>query len=243
MAFPPFTDLTALIGRLARSGKDGDLRKALLSVWRAQSCVGDLRQAIETHAILTKVTKRPREPDSSEWITIERALLSTAISLYARATGTSSRQGDRGAITLERGKLTADQWKDHQTLLDVRNQALAHVYSDRTLGDHEWHETLMFAVEDDDGSWKPAAFSRQTGYHRATAERLGRLLPVAHAIVTEAFQRRLTKVTNAINESSVPRDLFAQCQFDPIEKFGNEEAVRAVLAGRGKGTASFWYNE
>ena len=87
-----------------------------------------------------------------------------------------------------------------------------------------------------------ASASNQTSYHRGTVESLGRMLPVARVIVKEKFQKRLDAVTRKINEASVPRELFMECQFDPVRAFGNEEAVRRVLAGKQGGEASFWTN-
>jgi hypothetical protein len=69
------------------------------------------------------------------------------------------------------------------------------------------------------------------------------MLPIARGIVKEKFQKRLSAVTAKINDASVPRELFIDCRFDPIEAFGSEEAVRRVLAGKQGGEASFWVNE
>ncbi len=91
--------------------------------------------------------------------------------------------------------------------------------------------------------WEAASASNQTSYHRGTVEALGRMLPIATGIVKEKFQKRLGAVTKKINEASVPRELFIDCQFDPVRAFGGEEAVRRILAGKQGGEASFWINE
>jgi hypothetical protein len=243
VTFPPFADLTALIGKLDKLGKYGELRKTLVQAWRAQSCLADLKQAQDCHDVLVRIVKRPRSADTPELLTTERALLTTAIMLYARATSTSGQRGERGSIQLERGKLPPDQWRDHQALLEVRNQAFAHVYTSQAVGGYQWHREMVFAVERPSGIWEAASATNQIGYHKETVERLGRMLPVARQIVREKFQRRLGAVTEKINEASVPRELFLDCQFDPVRTFGTEEAVQRVLAGKQGGEASFWVNE
>jgi hypothetical protein len=242
MAFPPFSNLSALIGKLEKLGKYGELRNVLVTAWRAQSCLADLRQSQDCYDVLEGILKRPRSDDNPELLTTERALLMTAIMLYARATSTSGQRGERGSIQLERGKLTSEQWKNHQALVEVRNQALAHVYPSQQVGGFQWHREIVFAIERPSGMWEAASASNQVSYHKETVERLGRMLPVAKLIVKEKFQKRLAGVTSKINEASVPRDLFIQCQFDPVLTFGSEEAVQRVLAGKQGGEASFWTN-
>jgi hypothetical protein len=128
-------------------------------------------------------------------------------------------------------------------ILDVRNQALAHVYTSQTVGGYQWHREMVFAVERPSGMWEAASASNQTSYHKGTVESLERMLPVAKGIVKEKFQRRLKAVTERINAASVPRELLIECQFDPVQTFGSEEAVRQVLGGKQGGEASFWVNE
>ena len=243
MTFPPFTNLTALIGSLEKLGKYGELRKTLVQAWRAQSCLADMKQSQDCYDVLQGILKRPRSADTPELLTTERALLVTAIMLYARATSTSGQRGERGSIQLERGKLSPEQWKDHQALLDVRNQAFAHVYTSQVVGGYQWHREIVFAIETPSGAWKPASASNQTSYHKGTVESLGRMLPIAKRLVKEKFQKRLAAVSQKINEASVPRELFVACQFDPVAAFGTDEAVRGVLAGGQAGEASFWVNE
>lgn len=242
LPLPPFTDLGALAEELARRGKNTKLRAAITQAWRAQSCLGDLRQAFDCCSALEGIIERPRSADTSALMATERALMTTAIMLYARATSTSGQLGERGSIQLERNKLSEQEWADHCSLLDVRNQAMAHVYSSRPIADHEWHRDVFFAVQVSNGQWKAASASNQTSFHAATLERLKRMLPVAHREVKEKFHKRIGAVTDMINRE-VDAKLILRHVFDPIPVFGNEEAVRAALAGAPTGETAFWYNE
>lgn len=242
MSSPLFTNLTALADNLPKTGIYGEVRHTLVMAWRAQSCLADIKQSRDCYDVLRRVLERERSMDTADLLTTERALLTTAIMLYARATSTSGKEGERGSIQLERGRLTPEQWKDHQALLSVRNQALAHVYTSQPVGEHLWHRELVFAVESPSRGWKVASASNQTGFHAGTVDRLGRMLPVAHGIVKEQFYRRMAAATKRINEC-VPQDLLLQHVFDPVRAFGSEEAVGVVLAGQESGEASLWVNE
>ena len=169
--FPKFTDLGSLADELARGG-NVKIRAPMTQAWRAQSCLGDLRQAADCADILREMEGRPHEQDTSDLIAIERALMTTIVMLYARATSTNGDKGERGSIQLSEKKLTAEEWTDHNAILDVRNQAMAHVYSSRKLSDHDWHRNILFAVNADENGWKPASASNQTGYHADTFARL-----------------------------------------------------------------------
>lgn len=243
MSIPPFVNLSSLAAELERSAKDNKLRMALKQAWRAQSCLGDLTQAKDCCSLLRSMVGRPRKADTAELLTVERALLTTAVVLYARATSTSGQKGERGSIQLERGKLTKEQWEDHQSLLEVRNQALAHVYSSQEVGSYLWHRELFFAVEVKAGCWKTASATNQIGFHAATLDRLERMLPIASGIIMERFQKRMSAISARINEGDVPQSLMLAHQFDPVKAFGSEEAIRTLLASTSQKEVAFWVNE
>jgi uncharacterized coiled-coil protein SlyX len=239
--FPPFSNLSALALQLEGSGKYPKLSIKLRQAWRAQSCLADLTQSQECCEALRGTLDRPRSDDTPTLLTTERALLTTAVILYARATSTSGQGGERGSIQLDRNKLTDDEWKNHNALLDVRNQALAHVYSTRKVNSHEWHREMFFAVEVNDGAWKPASATNQTGFQAATLEYLENMLPVANKLLLEKFRKNMAAVTDQIKQ--VPQSLLLEHRFDPVTVFGSIEAVRHLLAGASQETASFWVNE
>jgi hypothetical protein len=241
MNFPPFSDLSALALQLESSGKCPELRKKLRQAWRAQSCLADLTQSQECCEALRSILDRPRTADTPALLTTERALLTTAVILYARATSTSGQSGERGSIQLDRKKLTDDEWKNHNALLDIRNQVLAHVYSTRAVNSHEWHREMFFAVEVNDGAWKPASATNQTGFQAETLEYLESMLPLANKLLLGKFRKNMAAVNDQIKQ--VPQSLLLEHRFDPVTVFGSIEAVRRLLAGASQETASFWVNE
>ena len=243
MSFPPFVNLSSLAEQLEKTGKDRQLRMALKQAWRAQSCLGDLTQAKDSCSVLRNIIGRPRKSDTPELLTTERALLTMAVILYARATSTSGQKGERGSIQLDRSKLTKEQWADHQSLLDVRNQALAHVYSSQEVGSYLWHRELLFAVELKAGRWKTASATNQVSFHAATLERLERMLPIAHELIMERFQKRMLAISARLNEGGVQQSMMLAHQFDPVRAFGSEQAVRRLLTGATQKEDAFWVNE
>lgn len=241
MNFPAFTNLMAVAEELAGRG-DVRLRAIVTQAWRAQSCLGDLRQASDCADVLRDMLKRPFEQDTPAPLTIERSLLANAIMLYARATSTNGHKGERGSVQLSEKKLTSGEWEDHNAILDVRNQAMAHVYGSRKLSKHVWHRSVFFAVEAGDGRWRPASASNQTSFHADTFTKLDRMLPVAIREVKTKFHERMEAVANVVNADVKAAGLLKHV-FDPIPVFGSEEAVRVVLAGESQGDTALWVNE
>jgi hypothetical protein len=243
VSLPLFTNLTLLAAELEKRSKNKQLRMSLKQAWRAQSCLGDLCQALDSCRILRDIVGRPGDQDTPELLTTQRALLSLAINLYARATSTNGQKGERGSIQLDRSKLSVAEWQDHQTLLNVRNQALAHVYSSQQLGNYQWHREMFFAVQLSNGSWKAASATNQIGFHMDTFERLERMIPVANKFVMEKFQKRMATVSAQINNNGVEQSEMLNHQFDPIATFGSKEAVARLIAGASQTTDAFWVNE
>jgi hypothetical protein len=242
MVLPDFTDLRQIALALPEQGKFEDLRHAIESVWRAQSCNADLRQAADACDALRELRSSPRKRGSLARATTENALLVTGVMLYARATGTSGKMGERGSIQIDQKQLTSDQRDDHARLIDIRNRALAHVYRDTPIGENFWHEDLIFAVDRAELGWKPAVGSNRISFHLETFDRLLRQLPVADALLMRAFHRRMDAMTRMINAASAPLDLFLRFRFDPLEKFGGVKAVEQILAGIPVGHATVMTN-
>lgn len=241
MTLPTFTDLGALAEDLAKHGADPSIRAAITTAWRVQSCLGDLRQAEQSMKALRKIADRERDEDSQEVMTIERALMTAAVLHYARATSTSGQKGERGSIQLEQSRLSPDEWSEHSKIIEVRNQAIAHVYSGRSAGDHVWHRDIFFAVETPEGHWAAASATNQTSYHLDTLRRLERMLPVAIREIRAKFDKRMAAVTRMLNEK-VKAAMFRKHAFDPTHVFGSEETARAILAGRARGDSVIWTN-
>lgn len=243
MSFPAFTNLSALADTLSRNGKHKHLKRTLLQAWRAESCLGDLVQAKDCCAALKKRRAHEKGPQDVDGHIVERSLLTTALLLYGRATHTGGKAAERGAISLERGQMSKAFWDDHQELISLRNQAVAHVNPEHQTAGRTWHKVVLFAVRQSNGSWKPAASSNETSFHRETLDRLERMLPVAEEIVLGKFNKRLADVQTQINEAGVSNEMLLANQFNPVEAFGSEQAVARILAGSTQQVDRFWYNE
>ncbi|MET3712637.1 hypothetical protein ABIC65_003355 [Sphingomonas trueperi] len=241
MTLPAFTNLAAVAEELASSG-NVKLRAMVTQAWRAQSCLGDLRQASDCVDVLRDMLKRPTEQDTPVLLTVERSLMANAIMLYARATSTNGDKGERGSIQLSEKKLTPEDWADHSAILDVRNQAVAHVYGSRKLSNHDWHRSIFFAVYSGEGRWKPASASNQTSFHADTFAKLERMLPIALRELKAKFHERMDAVAKVVNVDVKAAALLKHV-FDPVAVFGIEEAVRILLADAGQGDTAFWINE
>jgi hypothetical protein len=244
MSFPLFSDLEALAASLRDNGKHAAIKQILKQAWRAESCLGDLKQAKDCCDVLRDGLNRLPKDYTLALHTIERSLLATAILLYSRGTSTGSgKAGERGSIQLERGQLSKEQWQDHQTLLDVRNQSLAHVNPSHAVGARSWHRVMLFAVRYPNGGWRPASATNETGFHKETYERLERMLPVAREIVLKQFRKRMAAVSKLMNEAYIAEQTFIDHLFDPVVFFGDESAVRRILEGSSNETDGFWIND
>jgi len=80
--FPPFADLVSLVATLRKTGKHGGLQKILESAWRAESCLGDLKQSNDCCATLRLSLATRAEDVSPQQHIIDRALMTTAMLLY-----------------------------------------------------------------------------------------------------------------------------------------------------------------
>lgn len=227
---------------LARNSKHQKLRAKIHQAWTAQSCIGDLTRVEDICGVINRTLGKEIEHETHDDLIVQGALLGMGINLYARATSTSGQKGERGSIQLDQGKFTVEEWAHHLGLIDVRNRALAHVYSSQDFAEHSWHKDIVFAVEEASGRWKAAASSRQSSFQRETYDRLCRMTPLAKAFVIERFQRRIAAVSGALNEEKIPAAVFRKHGFDPIEIFGSAQAVAAVLDGVDQPDASFWVN-
>lgn len=242
--FPPFADLVSLAGSLTKTGKHGNLSKMVESAWRAESCLGDLKQSADCCVVLRASLTTNAKDVSFEQNVKDRALMTTATLLYARATSTSSaKEGERGAVQLERGRLTKEQWADHEALIGVRNQGIAHVNRNHSIDNRSWHKDIFFAVRYPNGAWRPASTSNETSFHLPTLERLERMLPVAKEVIQGQFNKRMKAVTAALNAANLPEKVFLDHLFDPVTAFGSADAVKRLLGANKQGIDGFYVND
>ncbi len=237
LKFPRFADLNGLATELESDpnykGVVAIIRKAAV----AQACVGDLSQAQSCCEALDDLLASPRKQGTMTRSTTEAALLQSAVILYARATATAGKMGERGSVQVTK-KLTPEQLADHQFLVRVRNRAIAHVYGDEPIEGEIWHRHEMFLVEVD-RVWQPAGATKRFQFHKKTFDRLKRQIPVAHGLVTNAFHRHLNKLVAAMNANPIPLEAFERHLFNPVERFDGVQGAKSVLAGKATGHISF----
>jgi hypothetical protein len=236
MTLPRFTDLRGIVRDIQDDPAYPGLANTIRRASTAQSCVSDLRQAETCCEALEALLLSPRKKGTMTRSTTENALLMTGVLLYARATSTSGSMGERGSTDIS-SKLDAAQLIEHEALLEVRNRALAHVYSRTMIADGVWHDDTFFLVETDQG-WKPAAGTKRFLFHRPTFDRLRRQLPIAGRLVKEVYHKRLNRLTDLLSENPVEWAIFEKNLFDPIQFFGSEQGVLNALAGMSDGEAS-----
>lgn len=243
MKYPPFIDLLALSRSLNLSDKRKRLNYVVLQAWRAEACLGDLLQAKDCCAILRAKVNNKVEKFGFDDQTIVKALLTSAVGLYARATSTSGKAEERGSIQLDRKKLSKEQNEDHNSLVTLRNHALAHVNPEHKVGDRLWHKVVVFAVPNDQGNLQPAAITHETSWSRETLECLERMLPIAINILHQNFLEKLNAVSKTLDDAGIDYRTFQRFEFDPVEIFGSDEIVQRILSSRGKTSDRFWVDE
>lgn len=242
MDCPPFIDLRDLESRLADDPAFRPLRRMLRRTLLAQSCTADLQQASDCVASLDALPQLFGRAVTAHRITIEASLLTTAVLLYARATGGSDSRGERGSIKIA-SKLTPEQGIDHQAIISLRHRAFAHVYTNEPVGDEpSWHSDLIFAVATERG-WKPGAAANRVQLNPKVVERLRRQIPVARALLYFKFQERMDQLTDLLNSMPIDVKVWAESFFNPVEVFGSPEAVQQVLGGIVDGFSSFFTSD
>jgi hypothetical protein len=235
LELPRFTDLRGMAGDLSDNPLYRKLATTIGKAATAQSCASDLAQARTVCQALDALLASPRKKGSIERSATENALLMTGVLLYVRATSTSGGKGERGSIDIS-SKLNEDQLIDHKALVEVRNRALAHVYSRELVANDLWHEDQLFLVETEQG-WKPAAATKRFQFHRPTLDRLRNQVPVASALITAIFHKHTNRLTELLSSNPVELALFEKNLFDPIPFFGSEQGVLSALAGMPSGSA------
>ncbi len=164
--------------------------------------------------------------------------MSTAVQLYARATGYGQSRGERGPISIA-AELTPEQLKDHELLLVVRHRAIAHVYANEIIGAHAWNSDAVLIVEDGWG-WVPMIISQRKHLQDEVLHALARQVPVADEILTRRFHEHLNKAVDLLNHSPVAIAVIERNLVDPKVVCGSEETARLMLARRGDGRVTIY---
>ena len=235
--FPRFTDLRAMVEEVGDQPGYARLRTAVRQAATAQSCVSDLAEAETCLNALDELRDQIGSEARMTRTATEAALLRTAVTLYERATAAGAKRDERGSIQI-RERLTDAQRRDHDAIVRLRQRSLAHVYVGEVLDGDIWHQDHLFLI-DQGGPWKASHASKRIQWHACTFQRLKRQIPIAIALVQESFHAKLGKMHQILEAHPLPLSLFEKHVFDPVERFGSERKVQAILDGQKYGRSSF----
>ena len=227
---PDTIDLMAMAAALEARGGKRRLSGALRNAWRSQSCLADLRQAQDICGVLDQLTAGPLFIEST-LTQIQGSLLASAILLYARATHTSGSGNERGAITLDDKKLSAEQRQDHRALIKIRNTALGHVESRAAIEGDMWHVDYLFAKRVSPDTWSFASASASIGFNIDAFAMLKRQLPISADTVAAKARERLDDINKVLKEANPSDAAMMRYAVDPVAWFGSVESARMMLDG------------
>ncbi len=231
--------------RLVKALSLPDLTETIRVALNAQSCLIDLRQSAGAlkalqEAIINDFLGNQIAPSKESREAVETALLEGAISLYVRATHSGSKNGSRGSIQIRRQLSTAEK-EDHKTIIDVRNDAIAHVHQNKHISGMNRHRGAILLVECE-GGWRPGAAASRVTFDRNLVGCLTRQLPVATRIMSGKVDKLMQEIAglitrygshpdfqNAIKDSEVSLPVF----------FGSEAKATKAAAGLNVGSTTF----
>lgn len=236
---PEAISLNAIQRELSETKSFPELEAKIRLAMKTQSCQSDLQEASDALLALNAIHSSWKGTGTRKRDTTESALFRMTILLYARATTTNARSGERGPIQIH-DSLTEDQLTDHQAIVDVRNLAQAHVYPNETVAEEAWHRAEIFLVRYQAG-WLPGAASNRVLIAPRMLATLNRQVPVALQLLTARSQQRLNEVAAALVKSKGDElnRLTGRHLVDLAAIFGSvAEAERAFAATAGG--ASSW---
>ncbi len=231
--------------RLEKTDSLSDLAKVIRAALNAQSCLIDLRQSAGGLAALQEITinlslGNQVAPSEQSREAAETALLEGAISLYVRATHSGADEGSRGSIQIVK-KLSDAERKDHKSLVDVRNEAVAHVYQNKDVSGRNRHRGAILLVECEEG-WRPGAAASRVTFDRDLVGCLTRQLPVATRIVSSSVDGLFRKIADLIARYGSHPDFqkaIKDSEVSLVEFFGSESNAMKAVAGLDAGSTTF----
>lgn len=236
-SLPKMVDLMAIALQLEQSEPKDKLAGAVRNAGRAQSCVADITLARSTLEALAQLQSLGQWAPVIHRLAAEHAMLANAIILYARATATGAKAGERGHTSI-RERLTSEQQKAHDWIIDVRNTAVAHVRANEALAEELWHREIIFAKEQGDGSWLPAAMTRRVQVNPILVGKLRGLLEVAEGLLKQTYYKRIEFVARLLERTPGAAERFPKNLIDPISIFGSEQEAKRALDGARPGGRS-----
>lgn len=239
--FPRAVNLSIVRERLVEAGALSKLAEAIRVTLNAQSCLIDLQQSAGSLAALQEIMinsflENAAVPSEQSRKVVESALLENAITLYVRATHSGADKGSRGSIQIA-GKLTTAEKTDHQTLIDVRNKAVAHVHQNKDVWGKSRHRGVILLVECEEG-WRPGAAASRVTFDRDLVGCLIRQVPVATRIISSQVDGLFRKLADLIilNESDYDlQKALKDSEVSLSDFFSSGDEVTKFIADRSPG--------
>lgn len=231
--------------QLEKAASLPDLSKTIRAALNAQSCLIDLRQSAGGLAALQEITinlflGNEVAPSEHSREAAETALLEGAISLYVRATHSGAFKGSRGSIQIV-DKLSANETEDHEKLVNVRNESVAHVYQNKDVSGRDRHRGVILLVECEEG-WRPGAATSRVTFDRELMGCLTRQLPIATRIISSTVDALFRKIADLIERDGGHPDFQRAIEDSEIsltEFFGSEIKAKMAVAGLDVGSMTF----
>ena len=231
-------DLVAVATSLRSVGKFPRLAASIRRASLVQSCLADVKQAIDAIEALDALLASRRGEGTDRRIATEASLLTAALLLYARATSTGGGSDERGAFDIL-PRLNESEITDHRQLLDLRNRAVAHVLPNGAIASLVWHNETVMLVDTGNG-WVAGAATKRVQTDKTTTNCLRRQLKRAETILKAAARERFNALTKEVGEAfSHPEvvDIMGASFFDLETFLGSREAVAQAIGGIKKGEA------
>lgn len=227
---PFVADLMAIAEALPNTTLRSKTVRKLKAAAKTQWCLGDIRDAIAAISTLLERSNDGGCLEEPAELIINRSLLTTALSLYARATHTDGRGAERGHIKLRNLYPVEEMKLAHDRVIADRNQAIAHVDETHTSNGQVWYERALLLVQHPQG-WVAFPFVQTVGVHAQSANDLNNILPTAFSILENMLERLLTEASDMMLElpEEVLDPIIFSKGFDVVGFFGTSERAYSAL--------------
>jgi hypothetical protein len=196
------------------------------------SCLTDLGYCTQLLELLEKGFTA-NGIDERESLLIQHSMLCNATILYARATNGGSMFGGRGSIDVT-PKLSEDERESHESIIEFRNTAVAHVHIAHDIEGYAWNPSHAVVVDEGDG-FRFGAVSRPLSMQEFIWKHLKKAVPVSLEIVRANFHKYLDHAAELVTKLDDHEPFNASLQ-DSAKLLGSKESAQAVLGGRQGGS-------
>lgn len=211
------------------SVRDNRIAGLLKRINLVQACHADVKSAFSSIVALDQWLQSDTSVFTDEQsLTIQSALLTKAVILYARATHGSAENGGRGSSQLK-SKLPDNLKVEHDIIIDLRNRAIVHSHLGKQIGDRIWEEQQLLLVENGDG-YKPMHTTRTTQIDYKAVVYLQNLLSFALDHYHRLFINLSSLMVERMHSAGFTEEEMLAHSIDPTPYFSNEATFKQALA-------------